>query len=158
VGAGRPAAEAAPVARDPARPIGLIGLVRGALGLKLLLEAAPGLGQPRLARARDRPRLALAALVEALAGVAQPAAAAWSIALPRGIKAGSSADCSKAVSGGLAACPGSSSRLASASQRRRPSLVRSSSGSSSPRASPNSSSSASSVALASARISRAIRS
>ena len=76
VGARRVAAEAAPVARDAARPVGLIGLVRGALGRKLLVETAPGLGQPRPARARDRPRLALAALVEVLAGVAQPAAAA----------------------------------------------------------------------------------
>jgi hypothetical protein len=47
-----------------------------ALGRKLLLQAAPGLQKPRLARARDRVRLALAALVEALTGVTQPAAAA----------------------------------------------------------------------------------
>src|SRR6266545_2433830 len=74
VGARRIAAEAAPVARDPASAVGLVGLVRVALGRKLLLEAAPGLRKPRLARARDRPRLALAALAGALASVTLPAA------------------------------------------------------------------------------------
>jgi len=158
VGARRVAAEAAPVARDPARAVGLIGRVCLALGRKLLLQAAPGLesraprerGTGRASRSRRSSR-------RWRASRSQPRRP-WSIALPRGIKAGSSAGCSPAVSDGLAACPDSSSRLASESQRRRPSLVLSSSGSSSPRASPKSSSSASSVAFASATISRAIRS
>jgi hypothetical protein len=76
VRARRPAPEAPPVARDPARAVGLIGLVRLALGFELFLEAALRLGQPRLARARDRLRLLGTAIVEPAAGLAVPASAA----------------------------------------------------------------------------------
>jgi hypothetical protein len=68
----RRAAEPATVLHHPRRPIGLVFGVRATLDRQILFEAALGLDQPLGQRARHRPSVLGAPLVESRARVAQP--------------------------------------------------------------------------------------
>ena len=72
----RRAPETPAVLHPPARPVGLVGPVGAHLGPELLLEAALGLLEALRAAARHRLRVRRALGLQALLGLAQPAAAA----------------------------------------------------------------------------------